>query len=179
MAPSRRCLAFVVVSLCVLLTGRANAQSSPANAQNPTLVTLDTTDLEIVARSARKTTAEFTIPARLNVPGVTLRRWSIGQEGRLIDRGATAITLGTPANGTPELVASFDLTKLNGSGRYVATLEFVAPKPPPARPEQGPAARPWPDSDRHPAGARGAGTDRTAEGEPVSSRVARLLAFAV
>jgi hypothetical protein len=140
MAPSRRCLAFVVVSLCVLLTERANAQSSPANAQNPTLVTLDTTDLEIVARSARKTTAEFTIPARLNVPGVTLRRWSIGQEGRLIDRGATAITLGTPANGTPELVASFDLTKLNGSGRYVATLEFVAPKPPPARPEQGPAA---------------------------------------
>jgi hypothetical protein len=112
----------LVLALCAILTARAEAQ-------NTALVTLDSTDLELVERSAQKTTVTFTIPARLATAGVKLRRWSISQDGRLIDRGATTIDFQMSADGTPELVAKFDLSELNASGRYQTTLEFVAPKP--------------------------------------------------
>jgi hypothetical protein len=123
MAPTNRIFAFLVLALSSILAARANAE-------NATLVTLDTTDLELVERSAQKMAVAFTIPARLSAAGVKLRRWSISQDGRLIDRNGTTIDFRMPTGGTPELFASFDLSKLNASGRYQATLEFVAPKPP-------------------------------------------------
>jgi hypothetical protein len=126
MAPLNRFLAFVILVL-------STAFVVPAHAENGTFVTLDSTDIELVARSTQTTTVAFTIPARFDLPGVALRRWSISQDGRLIDSTGTTMAIRTPANGTPELVASFDLSKLNMSGHYLATLEFVAAKPPPPR----------------------------------------------
>jgi hypothetical protein len=134
--PVNRSIVFLLLALSALLPARANA------ADNPPLVTLDTTELELAQRSARKAVVEFTIPTRLNVPGVKLRRWSISQDGRLIDRDGTKITFPPSADGTTaDLLASFDLSKLSASGRYQAVLEFVAPKPPP-RAEPPPAAAP-------------------------------------
>jgi hypothetical protein len=121
MAPLNRSVASLVLALSAFLAARADAQ-------NTTLVTLDTTDLELVERSAKKTTVEFVIPARLNAAGVKLSRWSISQDGRLIDREGTTIAIRTAADGMTGLFASFDLSKMNASGRYQATLEFVAPK---------------------------------------------------
>jgi hypothetical protein len=121
MALMNRRIAFLVFALSAVLAERAAAQ-------NPTLVTLDTTDLELVERSAKKTAVEFTIPARLSAAEVKLRRWSISQDGRIIDRNGSTIAIRTSADGMAELFASFDLSKMNASGRYQATLEFVAPK---------------------------------------------------
>lgn len=118
---------------------------SLAHAENATLVTLDSTDLELVERRPEKTTITFTIPARLNVDKVTIRRWSISQDGRLIDGKGSRIDFDKAADGTPALSASFDLLRLAAAGHYVATIEFVAPKAPTdaAGPEQmGPPAPP-------------------------------------
>jgi hypothetical protein len=128
MAPMNRSLGFLLLALSAIPASRADAETV-------TLVTLDSTDLELVERSARKTSFEVVIPARFSTAGVKLRRWSISQDGRLIDRNGTTIALRTPADGTPELYASFDLSKLNASGHYLATIEFVAPKQQAARPD--------------------------------------------
>src|SRR5262249_40040048 len=104
--------------------------AAPAKAENATLVTLDSTELELLERSAAKTAVSFSVPLRTSHKDVTLRRWSISKNGRLIDQGSTKIELEKLPNGTDRLSASFDLTKLDAAGQYQVTIEFRAPKPP-------------------------------------------------
>jgi hypothetical protein len=115
----------------VLLLALALAVLGPisASGQTTTLITLDSTELELVEPSARVTTTTFTIPAKLNAAKVNLRRWSISQDGRIIDRSGTTIELRPASESFVELFTSFNLLKLENAGRYVATLEFAAPNP--------------------------------------------------
>jgi hypothetical protein len=116
-----------MLGLAVRLVGSSQA----AEATVVPLITLDTTELELVQRSATNKHIDFMIPARLNTAGVEIRRWSIAQGGRLIDSAGTQIKLGPVANARTMVVTSFDLDHLDMAGPYIATVEFAAPPEPP------------------------------------------------
>jgi hypothetical protein len=123
-----------MLGLAVRLAGAGQA----AEATVVPLITLDTTELELVQRSATNKHVDFAIPARLNTAGVEIRRWSIAQGGRLIDSAGTQIKLGPIANARTTVIASFDLDHLDIAGPYIATVELAAPpEPPPAVPKGG------------------------------------------
>jgi hypothetical protein len=147
----------------LLFLGLASATS--ATAQSP-LIVLDSIDLDLSERSAGKQVVDFLIPAKLNVRGVAIRRWSISQGGKLINPAGSEIKLRDVADQHATLSASFDLASLSAAGAYVATVEFTAPEPPkatggggapaPVAGEQKQGAVPVPASNGAPPPAVGA-----------------------
>jgi hypothetical protein len=115
----------IIASLLLALVATA-----PAAAQTALLINPDTTDFDLVARSAAQATVELRVPVRPNLPGAEIRRWSITQVGRIVSPAGSKLEFqGSAAQ--QQLAITLNLINLNVSGPYVLTAEFAAPSPPP------------------------------------------------
>jgi hypothetical protein len=114
-----------------LLTIRLSAASLAVSllAENPVradtasaLLTLDTTELELVERNPANTTVQFKIPARLGAPDVKIISVGLIRAGATLDPDSAKLSLEGVAQGRGVLSASFDLAKLSAPGSYVLTI---------------------------------------------------------